>query len=172
MDAGVRGVFFGIAQVYEQISQFGILYGVPLAMVPFIHVLVVRKLIDKLVPADWGLFGKLTKEKGNFRTAQTRLVVHAEAVSALRGGQREQDILQSIYDKVVECQRLAFATLIPHFTAHKAGMGYGLHLTIMLGICGPVIYNQSMSGKVANVIAQAREFELSIYAYDSSFDSI
>ena len=54
MDAGVRGVFFGIAQVYEQISQFGILYGVPLAMVPFIHVLVVRKLIDKLVPADWG----------------------------------------------------------------------------------------------------------------------
>ena len=25
-------------------------------------------------------------------------------------------------------------------------MGYGLHLTIMLGICGPVIYNQSMSG--------------------------
>ena len=35
-------------------------------------------------------------------------------------------------------------------------MGYGLHLTIMLGICGPVIYNQSMSGTDSQKLMQKR----------------
>ena len=73
MDAGVRGIFSGIAQVYEQISNSVYFTACHL---PWYHLfMAVRKLIDKFVPADWGLFGKLTKEKGNFRTARTRLVV-------------------------------------------------------------------------------------------------
>ena len=156
IDGGVRGLFFGIAQFVEQINQFGFIRGIPLAILPFVHVLIARKLVEKIVPADWSLFGKMSKKKGDFRTAQTRMVVHAEAISALRGGEREKHILQSVYEKVLEVQQKVYDTLVPHFTGNKAAMGYGLHLTIVMGTCAPVIYNTSVSGTSTEALALKR----------------
>ena len=49
---------------------------------------------------DWGLYIGLTGVKAKFRTAQTRLLQHSEAIAALQGAETEKAILSKLFDQV------------------------------------------------------------------------
>ena len=101
IDAGVYNIVSGGFYLLKIWYEYGFLY----SFTPFIYIFAAKRFADYLVPMDWRLFGALNGAKGAYRGAQTRIVVHGESISALRGGEREKTILQKMLGNVVGLQR-------------------------------------------------------------------
>jgi ABC-type uncharacterized transport system fused permease/ATPase subunit len=156
MDAGLRGVIFGSLSMAQQISQFGVLVGIPLTLMPLAHIYGSRKAVDIISPLDWAAFGALSTAKGNYRSQQTRLVVHGEAISALRGGVRERTILRHLFDEIVVKQRVLYDSFAQHLSWSSAFMQYGLHVTLLCGITAPNVFDVTPSSLRMSTLQRKR----------------
>ena len=141
-DAGLRGCIFGFLSLQQFISQFGIINGSLLASAPFVHVIFTRWLVEKVSPLDWVAFGTLSEAQGEYRSQQTRLVVHAEAISALRGGAREGSLLQGLRKTIIDLERVLYESFTKHLSWNTAFMNYGLHVTVITIVCGPAVFGR------------------------------
>ena len=104
---GTTGVFYLLKLWYE--------YGIFYAASPFIYIVVAQFAASKLVPMDFRIFRTLSSSKAKYRNAQTRLVVHSEAIVALNGASREKEIIDDLFESMNRMQRTVYDKLL-YFT--------------------------------------------------------
>jgi len=104
---GTTGIFYLLKLWFE--------YGIFYAASPFIYIVVAQFAASKLVPMNFGIFRTLASAKAKYRNAQTRIVVHSEAIAALNGAAREKEILDELFDSMNSVQRTVYNKLL-YFT--------------------------------------------------------
>jgi ABC-type uncharacterized transport system fused permease/ATPase subunit len=130
LNAGIFNLSTGTFYLGKLWYEYGFMY----AFAPAIYIWAANTIARKIAPLDYTIFGKLAHFKAGYRNAQTRMVVHSEAISALRGADREKTILSDLFDKMVSVQRQVHAALVPHsisieFLVHRlmwTGVGWAV----------------------------------------------
>jgi ABC-type uncharacterized transport system fused permease/ATPase subunit len=144
---GTTGVFYLSKLWYE----YGFLY----AASPFFYIVGAATLVRKIVPFDFKIFSKLSAAKGTYRNAQTRLVVHSEAIAALRGAAREQTILEKLFDTMNSIQRDVHQRLLPFNATNTFFLRQLLGCVVGWFVLGPGVFRKK--GKLSiEGIAQIR----------------
>ena len=151
LDAGLYNVCTGVFYLSKIWAEYGAVY----AFAPGLYIFGANVLARKLAPLNYSLFGKLSQAKAAYRGAQTRLVVHAEAVAALRGAEREACILDGLFQTMAAAQRKVFSNLFPHSVAVEA-LVYRLMWTgVGWFVIGRGVWDPPTDGSIA-AIAEVR----------------
>lgn len=98
------GVFYSLKVFWE----FGFFY----MSAPYIYFFGITKVQPLIGKMNWGLYVQLEGVKAKFRTAQTRLLQHSEAIAALKGASTEKVILGNLFHDVIEMNNKVFKALV------------------------------------------------------------
>ena len=106
--AGTYTATTGVFYSFKVFWEFGFFY----MSAPYIYFFAITKVQPLIGKMDWGLTVKVAGVKAKFRTAQTRLLQHSEAIAALKGASTEKAILQNLFDDVVDMNNKMFKALV------------------------------------------------------------
>ena len=137
------GGFYSLKVFWE----FGFLY----MSAPFIYGAFASKMQPILGKMNWALFTQLEGAKAKFRTAQTRLLEHSEAIAALRGQETEAGILNGLFANVITQKKRVFKSLI-RYEASRSLLYEHLLLTMYTTfIIGPGTFRPLVKETVATL---------------------
>ena len=146
---GTTGLFYLSKLWYE--------YGFFYAASPFIYIIVAQFTASKLVPMNFGIFRTLSSAKAKYRNAQTRLVVHSEAIAALNGANREQEILDDLFDSMNSIQRTVYDKLLYFTGCNQFFLRHLLGVVVGWFVIGPGVFtNTSADTMSIQAIANVR----------------
>ena len=131
---GITGMFY-LGKLW---SEYGFMYAVS----PFVYIATASKIAKKITPFNFKIYSKLSKANAEYRNAQTRLVVHSEAIAALRGAEREKSILNQLYDTMNTIQREVYQKLLPYTISQTFFLRQLLGVVVGWFVLGPGVFRK------------------------------
>jgi ABC-type uncharacterized transport system fused permease/ATPase subunit len=136
--ASTAGIFFA--------WKLGSLYGVRYAVAPYVYLWSTFAITQKLAPVKWGkVMGRIRSDFASYRDSLSRLMVHQEAIVAMKGNAVEEDKIQAGYRSLRGKIADYNLTSVWHGFVNQLGFTYWLRAFVGVYVIGPHVFYPSVT---------------------------
>lgn len=138
--------------------KLGKLYGTRYAIAPYIYLWSALAVTQKLAPVKWGkILGSIRESFSEYRDSLSRLMVHQEAIVAMKGSKVEEEKITSSYGVLYQKLHNLNVTSIWHGLVNNIGFSYWLRAFVGVYVLGPHVFYPSVTDlSVLENVAQLR----------------
>eukprot|EP00039_Didymoeca_costata_P029327 m.24190 g.24190 ORF g.24190 m.24190 type:complete len:1249 (-) comp7584_c0_seq1:100-3846(-) len=140
-----EGVYTATAGVFFS-AKLASLYGTQFAVAPYVYLWSSFWLTQKLAPIDFKkILGNLRGQFSEYRRAVSRLIIHQEAIAALKGSTVESQVIATRFDKLMKSTAEYNDISTWHGFVNRMAFRWGLRSFIFMFVLGPHVFYPSVT---------------------------